>query len=100
MSKRVIAYSEDEDEEQVSESPPQKRTRVVRKPSQRQVEISTWPLNKLSSNIHIQFTDKENEETEQNKIARMEKEILKLRRKNKKAAEGILLVHHRFFFWN
>lgn len=45
MSKRAIVDSDDEDEDQVSESPPQKRTRVVRKPSQRQVEISMLPLN-------------------------------------------------------
>lgn len=89
MAKRVIEDSEDSDDGEVSESAPKKRTRVVRKPSQRQVEISTLPLNQISSNIHIQFADKENEESEQNKIARMEKEIIRLKRKNKKAAEGI-----------
>ena len=98
MPKRVILESEDEDEEEASESPPQKRTRVVRKPSQQQVEISTLPLNRVSSNIHIHFTDKENEETEQNKITRMEKEILRLKRKNKKAVEGILFVRNQVFF--
>jgi hypothetical protein len=104
MVKRVILESDDEDEDQESESPPQKRTRVARKPSQRQAQISMLNLlpllNRLSLNIHIQFTDKENEETEQNKIARMEKEILRLKRKNKKVAEGMLLIRHRNFFFS
>ena len=99
MSKHVIVHSNDEDEEQPSENPPQKHTQVVWKPSHWQVEISMLPLNWLSSNIHIHFIDKENEETEQNKVAHMEKEILRLKRKNKKVVEGNLLVHHWFFFF-
>jgi len=47
------------------------------------------PLIRLSLHTHLQFTDKENEETEQNKIVRMEKELARLKRKNKKAAEGM-----------
>jgi len=49
MSKRVIEDSEDEEDDDQPESPPQKRTRIVRKPSQRQADISKFKLDVFAS---------------------------------------------------
>jgi len=44
MPKRIVEDSEDEEGEEELESHPLKRTRTVRKPSQRQVDISKLDL--------------------------------------------------------
>ena len=98
MPKHIVKDSDDEEEQAELESPPLKWTRIVQKPSQWQADISklgllAWVIQ-LYLNAYLQFTDKENQETEQTKIAHIEKEIARLKRKNKKGAKGMLFVCH------